>query len=460
MIGKLSEKQIEKFPEYVDKWLKIGLSTEPITLDQARLIVNNVYSRLLGFKSPKQIIILDSPLSIWIGICQLFSRNQVEDQVWHQVRNQVKNQVENQVWNQVGDQVRNQVEDQVRNQVWNQVRNQVWNQVWNQVEDQVRNQVRNQVEDQVRNQVWNQVGDQVRNQVWNQVENQVGNQVEDQVGDQVRNQVRNQVWNQAHNRVWNQVRNQVWNQVGSFVSPYMCGQFDSNYFSFYDYIFNEVLECECNLWSIYRDTSKLSLIYPFEDVCFLSQKPVEINFDANKQLHAEGKPAIKYSDGFSVYALNDVRVPEWLAITRAEDLDPCRIKDLQNAQQRAEFVRKVGRERIASKTIEKVLDDKTIFLNTPIQKNWPCQYRVLELNYGNGVIRYALEMPNPSLPEMWHIEYVPTSVATVEQAMNFRLKRKEEDIDDIEGADFYVQGDRVLVPEGAVKTKRWPALIA
>ena len=343
MIIFLTHKQISKFPEYVDKWVKTGLSTERISFDQVKRIVNNLYKEILGYNENPIIILMDSPVSAWYAtlFCNhIFNNNDqressrkssVENQVWNQVRNQVENQVWNQVWNQVrnqvenqvcnqvcnqvGDQVRNQVEYQVGNQVVNQVENQVRNRVWNQVENQVWNQVGNQVEYQVGNQVEYQVGNQVynqvENQVWNQVENQVWNQVWNQVGNQVWNQVWNRVWNQVGNQVWNQVwnqvRNQVWNQVrnqiSNFIYPYIDGHFSSGYFSFYDYIENELDIDLGNKFSIYKETTKLELFYCFKDFCVVSQKPIEIHMK-DKLLHNEKGPSIKYTDGFEFYFLH------------------------------------------------------------------------------------------------------------------------------------------------------------
>ena len=283
MVEYLTQKQISKFPEYVDKWVKIGLSTERISFDQVKRIVNNLYKEILGYNENPIIILMDSPVSAWYAtlFCNhIFNNN-----------DQIENEVRDQVWNQVENQVGKQVENQVRNQIWNQVWNQVRNQVENQVYNQVVNQIINQVENQVRYQVYNQVRNQVENQVW----------------DQVRNQVWNRVWNQVCNRVWNQVGNQVWNrvrnQISNFIYPYIDGHFSSGYFSFYDYIENELDIDLGNKFSIYKETTKLELFYCFKDFCVVSQKPIEIHIK-DKLLHNEKGPSIKYTDGFEFYSLH------------------------------------------------------------------------------------------------------------------------------------------------------------
>jgi hypothetical protein len=54
MITKLTQQQIDIMPECVDKWLKIGLSTERINGQKAQIIIDAVYKD-----------ILDKPMSLW-----------------------------------------------------------------------------------------------------------------------------------------------------------------------------------------------------------------------------------------------------------------------------------------------------------------------------------------------------------------------------------------------------------
>jgi Domain of unknown function (DUF6745) len=344
MITKLTKQQEEQLEIYKNKWLQIGLSTEPVT--QHMSIIPKVYKNLLKKKPPKSIILMPSPLSAWLAI-SLIKQNQVENQVW--------DQVENQVW------------DQVENQVWDQVENQVW--------DQVRNQVRHQVRHQIRDQVWDQVENQVRHQV--------------------RHQVRNQI------------ENQVWDQVEEFIWPYLDGGFSSNYFSFYDFC-NIVLNISFpESWKIYKSTSQLSLIYPFDDICIVSNRPRKISMH-NNVLHCVDGPAIQYEDDFSVYCLNGVKVTKEIVETPAIKLDPQIILTETNAEIRREIVKKIGIERVIQKLGAKSLD------------KWE-DYELLEIKIPemNTKARY-LKMRNPSIGT-WHVEGVPPQIKTCQEALSWRI---------------------------------------
>lgn len=60
-LNKLTEEQITKFPEYVNKWLEVGLSTAPVNLEKAKKAVCRAYE-LVGLKKPTQFYVANSPI--------------------------------------------------------------------------------------------------------------------------------------------------------------------------------------------------------------------------------------------------------------------------------------------------------------------------------------------------------------------------------------------------------------
>ena len=218
-----------------------------------------------------------------------------QGQVWDQVRDQVRFQ--SQVWDRTHARVEAQVRAQARGLAWDQVRDQVGDQVWAHVRDQVGAQVWAQVGDQV--------GAQVGDQVWDQVRDQVGAQVRDQVGDQVRDQVRAQVWDQ----VWDQVRDQVEAQVRGAV----WGQHDAGFLGWCDAL---------HRIGVTVDVEGLSLVarnagwwWPMRDAAILTDRPKTLHRDPQGRLHCTTGPALRYRDGWSIYAIHGVRVPAELIET-------------------------------------------------------------------------------------------------------------------------------------------------
>ena len=187
----------------------------------------------------------------------------------------------------------------------------------------------------------------------------------------------------------------------------------------------------------------------YDNIAFLSDRPSNIRINSQRQLHCDGDVAVEYRDGSGFYFLNGVSVPEWLVMTRDTELDPAKIQEIQNAEVRREFVRKVGIDRIVYKLGGKVLDAKY-------------GYELLSLQFATGEDAHVwtyLKMENPSLPGVWHVEGVAPGCTTVDEALLYRNGMSERQIDDVGGSDWYQQGDVLLFPEHATTFKRHPAVL-
>lgn len=66
MITKLTPEQEAKMPEYVSKWIKIGINTDRIEFDRTVDIVHDVQKHLLN-QETTPVVIFDNPLEAWIA---------------------------------------------------------------------------------------------------------------------------------------------------------------------------------------------------------------------------------------------------------------------------------------------------------------------------------------------------------------------------------------------------------
>ncbi len=158
---------------------------------------------------------------------------------------------------------------------------------------------------------------------------------------------------------------------------------------------------------------------PHENICWISERH-DICKLKNGKIHSENSPAIHYPDGFSIYALNGVRVPESLVMTPAEKIDPLLFAKESNAEIRREIVRKIGVERLCQKLGSEILD-KT--------GDGVYELHLIDLKGNTGKWPY-LKMRNPSI-SVYHMEAVPKEIKTIEKALEFRNGSKMEFLDPI-----------------------------
>ena len=282
MIEKLTKEQQAQLAVYRDKWIMLGLRTGPVDLEAAKQGIELAYSRA-GLSLPSLFIVLDSPFQGSVAKILLSHRS-------------------------VGDQVSGQVEEQVWGQVWGQVRSQVWGQVWGQVANQVSGQIRSQVSGQVEEQVWGQVAD----------------QVEEQVSGQIRSQ--------DHFSIDKEVIIKVLQQA--------CLGNQDTWLSFYNF-FQECYNMQLNLDGLVQAAYSCGWWWPMRGAVILTHRPVRISLDDDSRLHHETQAAVKYSDGFGVWAWHGVRVPKDL-IEAPEKFTPERIQQETNQEIRRVMIERYG----------------------------------------------------------------------------------------------------------------------
>ena len=117
-IKTLTKAQRERFPEWVEKWLGVGLSTDRAdwpTIERSVAIIYDVCK----LRRPPIMLRTSSPFGAAVGgPMSIFYLSQV--------RSQVRSQVESQVWSQVRSQVGSQVESQVGSGFYNYWGGQFW----------------------------------------------------------------------------------------------------------------------------------------------------------------------------------------------------------------------------------------------------------------------------------------------------------------------------------------------
>jgi hypothetical protein len=220
-------------------------------------------------------------------------------------------------------------------------------------------------------------------------------------------------------------------EISSFVSPFIDGSFSASLFSFYDYMFNELkvpIEAEIlRKYIIWEKSTKLGMVFPLDDVCFVSQKPLSIKVNESNEIHSDANgPAIEYAGHYApnVWALDGIVVPQELAETPSHKMTIDQYNDLKNADHRMAFVKKFG--------IERMLELGTkIDTYENYEKEWwtKSQYEMWDMKVLFPGVNYAphLKMLNQTT-KVWHVEAVSPKCRTLEQAIKERMGNKDLEI--------------------------------
>ena len=149
-----------------------------------------------------------------------------------------------------------------------------------------------------------------------------------------------------------------------------------------------------------------------EKFCIISDRPSKLTVDEENRPHSYQGPYIEWRDGTALYAIHGVRVPMWIAETKAEEFTKDMILSEENADYRRCIVQKIGIEKTVELLGAEVIDT--------YESSVGGQYELLAIDYtGTGEKRPFLKMKNPSM-DAWHIEGVSPGIKTVKDAICFR----------------------------------------
>ena len=369
MITKLTPDQEKEIPKYIQKW--VDKASEPMCHEKAKIAINAVYARM---KQPAPLIIVGtSPLNTAL-LCALF---------WTMFKKK-------------NDQLRDQFHGQLYDQLGNQLRDQLRDQLGNQLSDQLRDQLRGQLYDQFHGQLYDQLHDQFHGQL----------------GDQLRGQLRDQLDGQLGGQLYDQLKeiNQCW-YLGLWWLSW-CGWYDYGRFI--------GVEFDKKIYDLFIDfNSEVHFIIPYKGVAFISEKPKKISWK-NRQLHDEKSPAVEYPDGYGLWCLNGIKVPDWVVKTPAEKITVEQALNEINADVQREIIRKIGAERLINNMVElDVFTDK--------HTGGGNSYRLMQMKMGSNINRKYLVFEHASMPGIFYAKPVPPECAKALHARGWILSLVERE---------------------------------
>jgi hypothetical protein len=226
------------------------------------------------------------------------------------------------------------------------------------------------------------------------------------------------------------VRDQVRDQVREFVYWWYWtpGQFDSTYWLSY----LEALRDWCDfdrVAGLIAVAESCAWAWTFPDIVVFCAPPTRIARDADNRLHHDSGAAVMFADGWGVYAIHGVRVPQQV-VESPETLTPKQIRDERNAEVRRVMIERFGQERFVRESgavlLDTVDDDAvevasgTDGLPVPFGLRGAKLYRV-DLPDDEPIVMVALKNSTPE-PDGRIKDYmlrVPPGVQTVREAVSW-----------------------------------------
>jgi len=146
-------------------------------------------------------------------------------------------------------------------------------------------------------------------------------------------------------------------------------------------------------------------IFPFEKICFVSDRPRHLRFDSQNRLHAEGEPAIEFADGWNFYYYHRVRLPEQYGQVHPNQWQSQWLLTEENAELRRVLIQGIGYDRLCQELSAKQID------------SWQ-EYALLQIDNADVEPICLLKMTCPSTGFI-HALRVPPNLTSAREAIRW-----------------------------------------
>ncbi|HEY1244339.1 MAG TPA: hypothetical protein VGF29_05855 [Hyphomicrobiaceae bacterium] len=146
---------------------------------------------------------------------------------------------------------------------------------------------------------------QLRDQLMDQLGAQLGVQLRDQLGGQLVGQLRDQLRDQ--------LEAQLGDQLHEWDGLWFSGGWDAFWLAFYEFGRRSGVRyaqrTQERFVAYQRYSRECGVAFLYAGAAFVSDRPERMSFDAARRLHAIDGPALRYRDGYSLYAWKGQRIP-------------------------------------------------------------------------------------------------------------------------------------------------------
>lgn len=362
-INSLTPAQEKALVAYREKWLKIGRSTEPSNREAAEKAITRMYE-LIGKSKPR----------FWW--CDGPAVGSMVRAILSDPKNRAKTEILQ------GSNLENNLESNLWRNLWSDLRSNLESNLWKNLGSNLWGNLESNLE--------NNLGRNLESSLRNNLENNLGS---DTIGWYF--------WG-AHEAAWPA----HYNFADEVIRP----------------MHSEKDREKLCLWLTLSEST--GWWQPFENICFMCERPSVQLVNERGQLHCETGPALVCRDGWEIYSLNGVIVPKSLVLTPAEDLSIDFFTQEKSADVKAEFVRKYGVERMVE--MGKVVDT---YENYPDQTSyswwWKSQYQLVNMGFAFDIdYQPYLKMINQTT-DIWHMEAVSPACRTLKDAIKERFGGRE-----------------------------------
>jgi len=391
MINNLTKEQEQKLIEHREEYLKWGLCCDTADKELAIKSITEMYK--LIDKKPPYFWFCDSPIMIQLVIQILKNIKSEEwtnlgDNLGDNLRENLRDNIGENLWTDLGTDLGYNLRDNLRDNIRENLRENLSGNI----RDNIETNIRENLGYNLRENLSGNIGENLETDLETNFGTDLGENLRDNLSGNIGTNIRTNLGDNLGDNIRN---SDLWGQMDLYWICYY--QFPRKYLNItYKKEYSEILD----LWD--NIGRSIGWWYPYENICFISDRPKEIH-KKGIRLHNEKGAALSFRDGYSLWFLNGIDVGEKIVMTPSEKLDPELALNEKNVDIQREIIRKIGAERMLYKLQATSIDDWT----DPITG---LKYSLKEMKLKSGINRKYLYYEHASLKGVFYAQPVPPEI--------------------------------------------------
>jgi len=375
------------------------------TIDKFYMTINKKPPIIWHCKSPlTAVVVINLWANLWDNLWANLGDNlgeNLENNLWDNLGDNLEDNLRANLWDNLGENLRANLGANLWDNLGDNLRANLWANLGANLRDNLRANLRDNLRanlwenlgDNLRANLWANLGanlrDNLRANLWDNLRDNLGENLGDNLGDNLGENLENNLWanlganlgdnlranlgdnlranlgDNLRDNLWDNLganlgenlENNLWANLGDnlrdnskieFIPTSLWGSLDSNWISFYLYPHEKLRPMHTddqmiilNHWKNLAENS--FWWYPFENVCFVCDRPIFIGMDDRWRMHNDSGPAVTFSDGWKIYAVHGVMVPEYV-IERPQEITVSKIDAETNVEIRRVMIDQIGAE--------------------------------------------------------------------------------------------------------------------
>ena len=299
-IEKLTPDQELDLVNFRKEWLAVGLSTSETDEVSAKRVIAGFYKKI--GKSEPSFVFVDSPVTAQLAIHTL--KCGLGDSLYASLGSSLyvslRDSLDASLYASLGDSLDASLGDSLDDSLG----------------DSLNDSLYASLRSSLRSSLGSSLRDSLRDSLYASLRSSLGSSLRDSLRDSLYASLRDSLYASLRSSLDDSLRSSLRDSKIKLESAYLWGQMDAYWIAWYLFAEKIGVKYDPEKSKLLQDWADLSKScgwwYPFENKVIVVRKPKFIGFDYERNvIHDDGSAAVEFYDGWKVFSLWGVRVPDW-----------------------------------------------------------------------------------------------------------------------------------------------------